>query len=56
MIAGFSHNALMERAVRIFLVLMMIVIAVLLFAPTGVSLRVFSDANAAKVPPELLSA
>lgn len=46
----------MERAVRLFLALMLIVIGGLLFAPTGVPLRVFSDANAAKIPSDLLAA
>jgi hypothetical protein len=33
-----------------------IIIAGLMFAPTGVPVRVFSDANLTKVPPHLLSA
>lgn len=41
---------------RLFLALMMILIAGLMFTPTGVPLRVFSDANVASVPSNLLSA
>ncbi|WP_245895346.1 transglycosylase domain-containing protein [Pontivivens insulae] len=49
-------SKLVERFVRLFLSLMLIVIGGLLFAPTGVPLRVFSDADTAKVPPDLLVA
>ena len=41
---------------RLFLAFLIVTIAGLLLAPTGVPLRVFSDANLAKVPPHLLSA
>ena len=41
---------------RLFLAVVLTMIAGLLLAPTGVPLRVFSDANLAKVPSDLLSA
>lgn len=41
---------------RGFLALVLILMLGLLFAPTGVPLRVFSDANVARVPSDLLSA
>ena len=41
---------------RFVLALLLIIIAGLMLAPTGVPLRVFSDANVAKVPSDLLSA
>ena len=45
-----------ERTVRLFLAFVAVILAGLLFAPTGVPLRVFSDADLAKVPSHLLSA
>lgn len=41
---------------RFFLALVLIIVAGLLLAPTGVPLRVFSDANVGKVPSDLLLA
>lgn len=41
---------------RIFLALVLIIISALLFAPTGVPLRVFSDAKVSNVPSDLLTA
>lgn len=40
---------------RFVLALLIIIIAGLLLAPTGVPLRAFSDANVVKIPPDLLS-